>query len=64
MPEPSKRVLYAITCFLLTCINVQALARDLSAIHVHHKCTKTEMLKIVGVCIDGAEEVSVSYHSE
>jgi len=48
----------------VTGINIQPLARDLPAIHLHHECTKTEMLKIEGVCIDGAEKVSVCYHSK
>jgi len=52
------------SCFLTTGINIQALARDLPAIHIHHECTKTEMLKFVGVRIDSAEKVIVCYHSE
>ena len=47
----------------MTGIYRQALARVLPAIHVHHECTKTTMLKFVGVCIDGTEKV-VSYYSE
>jgi len=48
----------------MTVISSQALARDLPAIHFHHECTKTEMPKFVGVCIDGGEKVIVCYHSE
>ena len=40
--------------FLVTGINIQSLARDLPAIHLHHERTKTEMSKIEGVCIDVA----------
>jgi hypothetical protein len=43
--------------FLVTGIYRQALAGDLSPVHVHHECTKTEMLKSEGVRIDGAEKV-------
>jgi len=41
----------------------QCLVGHLSAVHKHRVCTYTEILKSVGVCIDGAEKV-VIYNSE
>jgi hypothetical protein len=42
----------------------QVLAGDLPNIHVHYKCTITEMLKFEGVLINGAEIVAVCYHGD
>jgi hypothetical protein len=44
-------------------INREALPMDQPTIHIYYECTKTKMLKFVGVCIDGAEKVIVCYHN-
>jgi hypothetical protein len=36
----------------------------LPAIHNHIESTKSEMLKFVGICLDGPEKVFVVYHGE
>jgi len=48
----------------MTRINSQAFPTDLPAIRVHHESTNTKMLKFVGVCTDGAEKVTICFHSE
>jgi hypothetical protein len=48
----------------MTGIYSQSLARNLPTIHNNAESTKTEMLKFVGICIDGAEKVFVVYHGE
>jgi hypothetical protein len=42
----------------------QSHSRNLPTVHDHIASMNSEMLKIVGVGIDGAEKVSVVYHGK
>jgi hypothetical protein len=48
----------------MTGIYDQGLARNLPTVHDQIESINSEMLKIVGVGIDGAENVSVVYHGK
>jgi hypothetical protein len=48
----------------MTGIYDQNLARNLPTVHDYIEGTNSEILKIVGVVIDGAEKASVVYHGE
>jgi hypothetical protein len=64
MPVPSNSLICESGCFLVTRICHQSLARNLPTIYDQIKNTKSEMLKIVGIGINGAENVSVVYHGK